>query len=192
MFTSAITLLQGVTAVLAGTETKPESFFPAYCLSMINWVIISQVLLSTFDRVIRRHEKEAILQNSSAWESPRREFREVFRVPTTRGGSSFGGSYFTSPDNVTHRSAETSSYMVSDPFRSRRGSLSSRMRSKSFTERELLSRLDPMREEPTPGTSTTSSHLHPLECPASPVPSSPRSIATSSTHILPRQTRGNG
>ena len=189
-----ITLLQGITSVLAGTETKPESFFPAYCLSMINWIIISQVLLSTFDRVIRRHEKEATLQSPSAWEPARREFREVFRVPTTRGGSSLGGSHFTSPDSVTHRSAETPSYMVSDPFRSRRGSWSSRMRSKSFTERELLPRLDPMHEEPTPGTSLPimSPHLHPLECPASPVPSSPRSIATSITHALPRQSRGNG
>ena len=161
---------------------------------MINWVIISQVLLSTFDRVIRRHEKEAMLQNPGVWEPARREIREVFRVPTTRGGSSLGGSHLASPDSATHQSAETSSYRLSDPFRSRHDSWSPRMRPKSYTERELLSRLDPMCEEPAPGPSppTTSSHLHSLEGPTSPTPSSPRSSVTSSMHILPRQSMGNG
>jgi len=168
------------------------SFFPAYCLSMITWVTISQLLLLTFDRVIRRHEKQAMLQNQNSWEPARREVRGVFRVPTTRESSLFGSSNLTFPDDVTHRSEKTAGSVVSDPFRSRRSSWSSSLSSRSYTEREL-STLDPMFWGPAPGTSlsTISSYLHPPECLSpSPVPSSPWSTVPSSTHILP--SGGNG
>ena len=165
------------------------SFFPAYCLSMITWVTISQILLFTFDRVIRRHEKSAMLQHPSFWEPARREVREVFRVPTTRESSLLGSS-LTFPDNVTHRSS-----IVSDPFRSRRSSWSSSVASGLSTEQEFLLRLDPMFEGPDPGTSlsTISAYFHPPEwLHPSPAPSSPRSSVLSSTHILSGRSGGNG
>ena len=178
MLSSAVTLLQGVTSVLAVIATNSESFFPAYCLSMITWVTTSQLLLLTFDRVIRRHEKEAILQNPGLWEPARHDVRGVFRVPTTRESSLFGGSNLTFPDNTTPRSVKTANSIISDPFRSRHSSWSSRMGSRSHTEREPSSRLDPMLEGPASETTLPpiSSYLHPPEClPSPPIPSSPRS-----------------
>jgi len=174
---------------------NPESVFPVYCLSMLTWVSISQLLLLTFDRVIRRHEKEVMLQNPGFWEPARREVREVFCIPTTRESSLLGGSNLVFPNNVTRRSARTASTIVSDPFRSRRSSWSSRIRSRSYTERELSSGPDPMRERPAPSPtlSTMPSCVHPPECLASsPDPSSPRSTVASSTHTRPGQSRCNG
>lgn len=194
MFTSAVTLLQGATSILAILDMDSESFFPVYCLSMISWVAISQLLLLTFDRVIRRHEKEAMLQNSGVWESARREVREAFRVPTTLESSSLSDSNSAFPDNVTYRSAKTASSIISDPFRSRRSSLSSRVHSRSYTERELSPGLDLMYEGPSPGAALSIVSLYPhptTNLASSPVPSSPRSTISSSTHILPMQGRSN-
>lgn len=171
------------------------SFFPAYCLSMITWVTISQLLLLTFDRVIRRHEKQAMLQNQNSWEPARREVRGVFRVPTTRESSLLGSSNLTFPDDVTHRSEKTAGSILSDPFGSRRSSWSSSLSTRSYTQPRELSTLDPMLWGPAPGTplSTISSYLHPPECLSpSPVPSSPRSTVLSSVHILPGRSGGNG
>ena len=156
-----------------------ESSFPVYCLSLVTWVIISQLLLLTFDRVVRRHKKEAILQNSGVWEPASRDVREVFRAPSTREDSLLGGRNLTYPD--VPRSARTSSSIISDPFRSRRNSWSS----------ELSSGLDPMHGGTAPGSivSTISSSLHPQVCmTSSPVPSSPRSAVASTIHILPRKS----
>lgn len=163
------------------------SFFPTYCLSLITWVTISQLLLLTFDRVIRRHEKEAMLQNSRLWEPARHEVREVFRVPTTRESSLLGSSNLTFPDNVTFRSEKAASSVISDPFSSRRSSWSSTVGSGSNPEQGLLSTLDPMLDGPGFGTrlSTVSSYLLLQESlPPSPSPSSSRSTIGSSTHIL--------
>jgi len=171
------------------------SFFPAYCLSMITWVTISQFLLLSFDRVIRRHEKEAMLKNPSFWEQARREVRGVFRIPTTRDSSLLGSINPAFPDNVTHRSENTTGSIVSDPFMSRRSSWSSSVGSRSSTEQELLSKLDPMREGPDPMTThfTIPSYLHSPEwLSPSPAPSSPRSTILSSAHILPGRSGGNG
>lgn len=170
------------------------SFFPAYLLSMITWVAISQLLLLTFDRVIRRHEKEAVWQNSNFWEPARREVREVFRVPTTRESSLLGSSNLTFPDNVTYRSEKAASSIVSDPFSSRRSSWSSTMNSGYHPEQGLSSTLDPMLEGPGLGRrfSATSSYLLPQESlPPSPTPSSSRSTIRSSTHILAGRGEGN-
>jgi hypothetical protein len=171
------------------------SFFPAYCLSMITWVAITQLLLLTFDRVIRRHEKEATLQNSHLWEPARREVREVFRVPTTRESSLLRSSSLTFPDNVTYRSEKAASSTLSDPFDSRRSSWSSTMGSGSRPERGLSAALDPMLGGPGLGTrlSTISSYLFPQESlPPSPTPSSSRSSIRSSTHILAGRWGGDG
>lgn len=172
-----------------------ESSLPVYYLSMISWVIISQLLLFTFDRVVRRHEKEAMLQNSDIWEPTRREVRETFRVPTTREGSLVGGSNLAFPDNLTHRSTTTASPMASDPFRPRRSSWSSGVRPRSYSERGLSPRPDPTRAGQSPGTtsSTVSLYPHPpVYLASSPVPSSSWSTIASSAHILPRQIGGNG
>lgn len=167
------------------------SFSPVYCLSIITWVAISQLLLLTFDRVIRRHEKEAVWQNSHFWEPARREVREVFRVPTTRESSLLGSSNLTFPDNVTYRSEKAASSIVSDPFNSRRSSWSSGY----HPEQGLSSTLDPMLEGPGLGRrlSTVSSYLLPHDSlPPSPTPSSSRSTIRSSTHILAGRCGGNG
>ena len=193
--TSAVTLLQGATSILAVLNVNSESSFPVYFLSMISWVVISQLLLFTFDRVIRRHEKEAMSQNSRVWEPAHREVREGFRVPTTRESSPLGANHPAFPDNLTHRSTMAASSIVSDPFRSRRSSWSSGVHSRPYAERELSPGLAPMHGRLTPGTtpSTLSSYPHLPSCLASSlVHSSPRSTIASSAHILPRQSGGSG
>lgn len=172
MFTSAVTLLQALTSALAVLDMNSGSFFPAYCLSMVTWVIISQSLLLTFDRVIRHHEKEAVLQNPGFWEPARREVREVFRVPTARGHNLFDEGSLSFLDNVVDRNANAASSVTSDPFRSRRSSRSSRIRPGPYPECELPSRPDPIR--------------------GAPASLSRRSTVASSTRPLPRQSMSNG